>query len=179
MKTIFKILLIIFLIQNICNAQGGKPVKLLGDWFGEWKGILEINNSNGNKNIIEMELKISETDTAGVWLWEISYGEGEKKEVRKYLLRKVDSEKGQYELDERNSILLDFYCEDYKSFYSSFKIDGNIINSEYHLTEGEIKYRLISSSEKLVNINTENGNGSKIMYSYPVEVIQQATLIKK
>ena len=78
-------------------------------WLGNWTGELEIYGPRGVMQTFPMALNIQATDTAGIFTWEIIYGEGEKRDVRPYVLKIVDAEKGHYQVDEKNSIILDSY----------------------------------------------------------------------
>lgn len=173
------ILLTVFFIQITAKAQNGKPYKIMGQWLGNWKGTLDISNSNGSKQNIQMELEIKESDSARVWNWGIFYGEGENRDERNYLLRELDFQKGLFILDERNSILLDFYCKDFNAFYSTFSVNGNLISSEYVLDGNKIYFKIVSSDMKSGNMTSDFNSDSTIVNSYPVKSVHFAELVKE
>ena len=110
MKALFPSV-VVFLI-SICFASPlpaqSEPIFPVS-WAGNWTGELEIYNSKGLSQKIFMGLNIQPSDSAGVFTYEITYGEGEAAQVRPYVLQTVDAATGHYRVDEANSILLDAY----------------------------------------------------------------------
>ena len=73
-----------------------------------------------------MELHILPIDTSDAWSWTIFYGEDKVKGKRDYQLIPKDVEKGIYQVDEQNSILLDAYLFDGKLF-ERFEVMGCLL----------------------------------------------------
>ena len=99
--------LLLGLSSNALSAQSEKSFP--ENWVGNWTGELEIYNAQGLQQKIFMGMHIQPTDSTGVFSWEITYGEGENKQVRPYFLQTIDAKAGHYRVDEGNSILLDAY----------------------------------------------------------------------
>ncbi|MBK8493017.1 MAG: hypothetical protein IPL49_19565 [Saprospirales bacterium] len=99
--------LLVGLSSNTLSAQGDKSFP--ENWVGNWTGELEIYNAQGLQQKIFMGMHIQPADSMGMYSWEITYGEGENKQVRPYYLQTVDAKTGHYQIDEGNSILLDAY----------------------------------------------------------------------
>jgi hypothetical protein len=73
-----------------------------------------------------MELHIAPTDRADRYSWTIIYGEGEQRQERPYELIVRDAARGQYAVDEGNSIVLPLALIG-DAFYSTFEIEGTTL----------------------------------------------------
>jgi hypothetical protein len=151
-------------------------------WFGTWVGTLDIYNSKGKQQSIPMSCIMSATDTAGVFNWNIIYGNDREKGLRPYLLRTIDASKGQYQCDEMNTIKMESYLLGNKLF-CSYAVEGNALISTYEKTEdGKMLFEIIFGKSKTVS---ETGNqvfkGDTIptVKTYPVIISQRAILTKQ
>ena len=72
-----------------------------------------------------MQLIVPPTDTAGIYTWQLIYG-NKGEDNRPYLLRLVDSAKGHWQVDERNGIILDQYIVGNR-FTSAFTVQTTTI----------------------------------------------------
>lgn len=151
-------------------------------WFGNWVGTLDIYNAKGKQQSVRMECVMSATDTAGVFNWQIIYGEDRVKGLRPYLLRTIDAAKGQYVCDEMNTIKMESYLLGDKLF-CYFVVEGNVIMSTYEKTaDGKMVFEIIFGKDKIVS---ETGNqvvkGDTIpaVKTFPVVISQRAILTKK
>ncbi len=150
-------------------------------WTGNWTGELEIYNASGLIQRVFMGLNIQPTDSAGVFTWEVTYGEGEEKQVRPYSLKTIDAKRGHYATDEHNSIILDSYWVAGK-LIEVFSVEGTLlITTTQQLDENTLLWEIIVSSETPVATtgNTEI-DGEKIpeVKSFPVPALQRALLTR-
>jgi hypothetical protein len=169
------IIFLFFISAGSVFSQNEKPVRLLEQWMGTWKGQLEITTSEGKNSEVNMKLDISETETPGVWKWVVNYGDTF---LGNYLLRLENSTKGTYILDENNSILLDYFFLD-NTFYCTLSTQGSILVSKYQMKNDNILFEVITSSMNSANISDSGADENSIVYSYPVFAIQKAALTKE
>jgi hypothetical protein len=143
------------------------------EWLGNWKGTLEILMA-GKYNTVPMELTISKTDTPDKYGWKTSYGEGTSTLEKKYYLYVKDAERGEWILDEDNSILIDFFYGD-NQFHSVFETQNILLTSRYVLKNDKISVEVLSAQKER---QSKSGKGKDEVISYPVYVIQKAELAK-
>ena len=173
---VFKIFYIPIILLFVCssiksNAQSSFPE----GWLDDWKGKLIIYSENNVKQEVTMELNIRNTDTDGHWKWIIIYGTGEFRQERHYELMLIDSVKGKYKMDEKNSIILDMTYAN-NTFYSTFNVDKNLITAIYRLENKKIYFEIISSDMKSPLVTGQESEDISIVESYPVNVTQRAVL---
>ena len=150
-------------------------------WFGEWTGTLEIFNNKGLSQSIPMTCLMSKTNEAGVYNWNIIYGEDRVKGLRPYLLRTIDAAKGQYLCDEMNTIKMESYLLGNKLF-CSYIVAGNWITSTYEKQGDTMIFEIIFGKEKVVSeTGGEKVNGEDIpeVKTFPVVISQKAVLMRK
>lgn len=167
-----RLILLFVLISSISFAQG-KQTFNEKDWLGTWKGTLNIIMA-GKFNTVPMVLSITKTETPDRYGWKTSYGEGASKLMKDYIMYVKDAERGEWILDEENTILLDFFFGD-NQFHSFFETQNILLSSRYELKEGKIFAEVLSSQKGKMN---KNGTGESEVISYPVYVIQKAELKK-
>jgi hypothetical protein len=106
---------------------------------GVWKGPC-VNRMRGGRELrFPMELHVAPVESPGKgkgeWTWTIVYGEGERRQVRPYVLRPVDAKAGHWVVDERNGILIDAFVSG-NALHSRFSVMGNVIDVTYRLRDG-------------------------------------------
>lgn len=176
------ILLFVWLFACQClSAQTHTDSLTMGlpaTWLGEWKGTLEIINSQGKRNKVEMQLLISKHDSTDRWNWTIVYGTGDKRQDRKYQLIVKNAAKGWYQVDEKNGIYLDaFYTEN--TLVSVFEVENNLLTTVERLEGKKLYFEIFMSVTKAPNITGGNAKDIPPVKSYPVRVFQRAVLTKK
>ena len=150
-------------------------------WFGEWTGTLEIFNNKGLSQSIPMTCLMSKTNEAGVYNWNIIYGEDRVKGLRPYLLRTIDAAKGQYLCDEMNTIKMESYLLGNKLF-CSYIVAGNWITSTYEKQGDKMIFEIIFGKEKTVSETGGekiNGEDIPVVKTFPVVISQKAVLVRK
>ena len=92
-------------------------------WEGQWAGQLEIFTTKGRGQQLPMELHILPlSDTS--WTWTIIYGEDKEAGRRSYELIAIDTSKGQYLIDEKNTIAIQGYYLG-GSFFQWFEVQSS------------------------------------------------------
>ncbi len=150
-------------------------------WFGEWTGTLDIFNAKGVTQSIPMTCLMSQTETSGVYNWNIIYGEDRIKGMRPYLLRTIEASKGQYLLDEMNTIKMESYLLGNKLF-CSYIVAGNWITSTYEKQDDKMLFEIIFGKEKSVSESggqKVNEEDIPVVKTFPVVISQRAVLMKK
>lgn len=145
------------------------------EWTGHWSGILNIHSTKGNNQSVPMSLQISPIEKDR-WSWIITYGEGEKADIRKYELLATDPEKGIYMLDEKNSIMIDFYLED-NTFHSLFSVQQNLLESAYELRDEKIYFSIVVY-DLAQPTQTGGENDIPLVTAHKVKSVQKAVLEK-
>lgn len=146
-------------------------------WIGHWKGKLEIFDAKTVKQTIYTELEIYKRDSTH-WQWKITYGEGDKKDIREYELVLKDAERGHYVIDEKNSISMDMNLH-YRHFTSVFSVQGSILCITYTLKdEKTLILEVVSASEKEKYTTGKGDKEIPFVVSYPCNGYQKAVLHK-
>ncbi len=150
------------------------------DWLGYWKGDLHIYNESGKTMTVPMALDNALTNQDSIWTWAIIYGEDTIKGRRDYELQVVDTDKGHYVVDEKNSIFLDAFLL-HNSLISTFKVGESYLQSTYELDGDDMIFSINVFPEKEIRITGDTihmGEEIPIVYSYKNSVLQKARLKK-
>jgi len=113
-------------------------------WQGHYKGELQIYSPLGFQQSVEMQLEVSPTDSVGRWTWAITYGPDSLGGRRSYELLITDPDKGYYQIDEKNSIILDAHLLD-NTLTSCFEVMGNLLIATYEKRDEEIIFTVVMS----------------------------------
>ena len=151
------------------------------DWKGKWAGELKIFTGEGLKQTLPMELHILPLDSSENWSWTIFYGEDKVAGKRDYILQPKDVEKGIWQVDEQNSILLDAYLFDGKLF-ERFEVMGNLLTTTTELQGDKLVWEIISGSLTKTTSTGDTVDGTDTIpevKSYPINVMQRAVLRRK
>lgn len=168
----------IFFFSILVFSQSNFPKS----WVGNYEGNLEIYTVDSIAMNIKMQLDILPTEKDSVFQWIIMYNIKDKKDIRSYELKIVDAKAGHYQIDEKNSIIIDAYFKN-EIFTSFFKVNEIFILATYTMKEeGEIVFEIISAKTKA--ISTTGGEKFKEeeipnVDSYLVNGRQRAFLKKK
>lgn len=150
-------------------------------WLGLWEGNLEIYNAKGLSQTLPMQLDLGETDTAGVFKWNIIYGTDREKGLRPYLLRTLDASKGLYQNDEVNTIKMEAYYLGGKLF-STFSVQGNLLTSIQEKKGDDMYWEIIFGKETPISITGNQvvkGDTIPAVKTMPVVINQRAVLKRK
>ncbi|QNA43894.1 hypothetical protein [Lacibacter sediminis] len=142
-------------------------------FVGNWKGTITWNRPTKASQQFTMRLNIQPADS-GRYTWQIIYGD-DQKDNRPYILMPVDTATGHWQIDERNTIVLDGHFIG-NSFTSVFSVSGSTIVSKYELTAEGIQVSFTTFATKP---KTSTGGTSKEIPpvdSYKVVGLQQGLL---
>lgn len=160
--------------QNLNNLTSTFPES----WIGKWQGTLEIFKGETVVQRVPMYLDHAETDTVGVYIWALIYGEDLKAGRRNYLLREKNKEMGHWIVDEQNSIFLDSYVLSNK-LISHFSVMGTEITSIYTLEGEELIFEIIVNKAEILNksgATIKDGEEIPEVLNYAVTSYQRAVL---
>lgn len=180
---IFSLIFLLFIIScsrtnnvDITPVLKEKEARFPDDWFGIWEGKLDIYNAQGKVQSIKMGMEIQKTDTLGSYGWKIIYGD----DIRSYYLLEIDPEKGHYQMDEKNSILLNSYLLGNR-LVSTYEVMGNTITTSYTLKDSQLIFEVYASNSKK-SLDTGgsmiNDEEIPVVKSYQSTGYQRATLNK-
>lgn len=157
----------------LVNTAGAQPALFPQSFVGNWKGTLTWSRAEKAKQQFTMRLNIQPADS-GRYTWQIIYGDNQQ-DNRPYLLMPVDTAKGHWQIDERNTIVLDGYFIG-NTFTSVFSVSGSTIVSKYELTADGLLVSFTTYATK--PITTTGGTSSEIppVESYKVVGLQQGLL---
>ncbi len=147
---------------------------------GYWEGNIEIYQDTGMIQSVPMALDIFDIGEKGVLAWHIIYNPGKTEDKRKYLLMEVNKEKGHYQIDEDNGIILDAFLLDNK-LISSFTVSGSTLQTINTFFDEKMVFEVIAGPEQAINttgnIKVEE-NEIPPVDSYKVSTYQRATLTR-
>lgn len=150
-------------------------------WLGNWTGDLEIFKDNQLVQTIPMELEMLEIDTSENYIWAIIYGADKETGRRAYELEIVDASKGQYRVDEKNTIQLETYLFGDK-LMSWYDVMGNQILSIYEKKGDQMIFEIIFGNTEPVSITGDQkfqGEDIPAVRTFPIGGYQRAVLGRK
>ncbi|RYY64583.1 MAG: hypothetical protein EOO13_18315, partial [Chitinophagaceae bacterium] len=134
-----KSLLLILLI--LCMQQGSAQdsTRFPLHFIGHWKGSLQWTQPGREPKNFQMQLKVTETDSIGIYAWTIIYGGGDSsQDLRPYSLKAIDVQSGHWVIDEGNGIVLDNYVAG-NCLQGSFTVMKNTIVNNYCIENGKMR----------------------------------------
>lgn len=182
MKKVFLFLSFSFLVLFSCQTQPSslkdqkgtttKELVFPNDFLGIYKGTLLITNPKGSQEI-PMEYHLLKTDSIHKFDYKLVYNG----QPRNYTLVIKDKEKGIYEVDENNGIILPTYLNN-NTLHSFFEVQGNLLSSRAKFTEKKLEFEILFTSLK--NKVKSGGISEDIpeVFGFPISVFQKATLEK-
>ncbi|MFK7749903.1 MAG: hypothetical protein AB8B65_16035 [Kordia sp.] len=145
------------------------------EYVGTYAGNLSIADAAGVKQNVPMELSIQPTEDPKKFAYTLSYIVAKKKDERKYTLVVVDPEKGLYDLDENNGIVLRAnYMR--QTLFSTFELNNRILHSRVEFNNDGRVFFSITVTEK--GKPRKTGDEKLVVTSYHTTIIQKATLRK-
>lgn len=147
-------------------------------WAGIYQGTLDIYNATGLQQSVAMELEIAPIDSTDRWIWAITYGPDSVAGRRSYELVIVDPTKGHYQIDEKNSIILDAFLKG-NFFVSRFSVMRNLLDCTYEKSGDEIIFTIVMGKETAL-LDTGGGviegDTIPVVQAYPIGVVQRGKL---
>lgn len=174
------IFLVQFMLMVVCLSA--QPSSFPQSFFGNWKGTLTWSRPGKQTQQFTMRLNIQPADS-GRYTWQIIYGDDNpstslRVDNRPYLLQPVDTAKGHWQIDERNTIVLDSYIIG-NTFSSVFSVSGSTIVSKYELTKAGLQISYTTFATKPATTTGGTSNEIPPVDSYKVVGLQQGLLIRQ
>ena len=178
----FRLILLLSLLSGMLSAQEMENT-FPQNWQGDWKGTLEIFNGKGKVQSIDMALEIHKIDTStqGRFTFGLVYGSKEQ-DWRPYELVPVAPEKGLWQVDEKNTIIMESYMYGPK-LLCWFTVQKSRILCTYEKTdENTMVFEVISGQESA--ISSTDGTKTEeedipVVETFPFSVFQRAILKKE
>jgi len=145
------------------------------EYVGTYAGNLNIADVTGVLQNVPMELIIAPTEDPKKFSYTLAYIVSKKRDERKYTLIIVDQEKGLFDLDENNGIVLRAnYMR--QTLFSTFEVNNRILNSSVEFkNDGRVFFNIIVTEKANPR---KTGSGKIPVTSYNTIVIQKAALRK-
>ncbi|MCY7351452.1 MAG: hypothetical protein LH606_12435 [Cytophagaceae bacterium] len=147
-------------------------------WQGYWRGTLQIHNAKGIAQTVPMAVEIAPTADSLRWTFALIYGEDTAKGRRRYELLILDRAKGQYRLDEKNSINIEAYLLDGR-LLSEFTVQGTRLLSSYERRGDELIFEIVSGKDTAVSTTggqKVGGEDIPSVQSFPIGTWHRAVL---
>ena len=168
---------IIFLLIGFIGLSQTNESNFPNDFFGKYKGKLNIINANGSQQI-DMEFHLLPTDTIGKYHYTIIYKSDKINQERKYTLLEKDKTKGQYLVDENNGILLNsMYANN--ALYAIFEVQGGLLTTTEHFYKDYMDFEIMYSLKEKVEKSLSTEEEPTEVFSYPVISVQKARLYEE
>ncbi|MGV3656853.1 MAG: hypothetical protein ACO1NX_02830 [Chitinophagaceae bacterium] len=144
---------------------------------GHWKGQLQwYRQGNPTPQLVTMQLLVQPADTTGHFTWQLIYGDGNS-DNRPYILKPVDSARGHWAIDERNSIVIDSYWIG-NQFSSAFSVGGTTIVNNYSLQGDSLLVEFRSFASAPLSVTGGTDKDIPPVESYNIRSYQKAILQK-
>jgi len=175
-------LMLLFLLALVSRLPAQRPGALAfpQDWTGTWAGTLRIYNAKGLADSVLMQLEIHPIDTSasGRYTFGIVYGSKEK-DWRPYELVPVAPERGRWQVDEKNSIVIESFLYGPK-FMSWFVVLGSRLLCTYERVGADtLVFEVYSGPDRSISTtgNTmHEGEEIPEVQTFPLAVFQRAVL---
>lgn len=180
MKLSNLIVLFFFLNMSAVFAQTATDsLSFPASWKGIWMGNLEIFNNKGLTQSLPMQLHILPIQNSDRYTWTIFYGEDTIAGKRDYELVPIDTAKGIYSIDEKNSIAMEGYFLGGK-YFQRFEVMGNLLlTTTEKVSKTELIWEIVSGKlEPVSSTGKQEVEGEEIpeVKTYPIGVLQRARL---
>lgn len=177
-QLLFVICFFLFAWNNL-RAQNQAATGFPAAWEGNWRGELEIFNASGRIQSIPMWLEIHKIDTsaAGRYTFGLVYGSKEQ-DWRPYELVPLAPDQGLWQVDEKNSIVMESYLYGPK-LLCWFTVQGSRVFCTYEKRGDELLFEVYSGKELPVSTTGNTTQGTEAIpevKTFPFAVFQRAVL---
>ncbi len=169
-----KSLILFFILTGLQAKAQRSPAEFIGHWEGQ---IQWFQTGKPEPKVFKMQLRVFPADTAGQYTWQLIYGDTNQDD-RPYLLKAVDSVKGHWVVDEKNSILLDQYYTGNR-LCGSFSVGKNQIANCYWREGDSLIVEFLTSSTDPVAVTGGVSEDIPEVKSFMVKGYQRAVLRRK
>lgn len=168
-----RVISILIFLSSILAISQKKKETFPNSFLGKYSGTLEIFSKKGTQKI-PMEFHLTKAEKDSTYNYTIVYN----KSPRNYFLKIVDVEKGIYQIDENNGIILP--ASFHKNvLHSIFEVQGNFLSTRLAFNLNQVEFEILFS--RLESKTITGGTSKEIpkVFGYPINVFQKATLSKK
>lgn len=151
---------------------GADKSPLPAEWHGTWTGTMAITNPADKRTEVPVEMEIGPTKDGKGITWKTTYGDGDKKVVKDYVLVPDAEKPGRFIIDEKNGIGLAARLVD-GVMYSTFEVGGAVLTARYELREKGLQFEITSAKPA----KEKTGDGK--VQDYPVDMVQVVELKRK
>lgn len=180
-RLLITLLFSIFIL--FCHAQTKNTTakdKFPNNWVGSFHGDLQIYSVDSIAMSIPMSIDISKINDS-TYHWKTTYKpKGREADIRDYELKVIESKRGDYILDEKNSIEIGSYYRN-KTLTSFFEVLDSFIVLTHTKTANGIVFEITAATgKKITKTGNTKHNGEDIseVTSYFVNGKQKAILLK-
>ncbi len=124
--------------QSVQKDSSSFPVA----WEGTWTGTLQIFFPGVSPREVPMRLEIIPEDSLS-WSWTLIYQADHTEDRRPYRLLPVNPEKGRWQIDEQNGIVLGGQVFG-PVFVSRFEVGGQLLLARYGLEDDAIRFEILT-----------------------------------
>lgn len=156
------------------TQQTDFPENFIGHWKGELKWYKAGKETPEN---VPMQLIIKTTATAGEFTWQLRYG-ADSSDMRPYILKTVDRQKGHWVVDEQNGIILDQYWIGGR-LTGMFTVMKSTILNTYRLQNDTLIVEMTGLSAEPLSRTGKGNEESPYVDSYQLKNIQTAILTRQ
>ncbi len=127
--------------------------------------------------LVAVQLKVQPIkDSVDQYNWQITYGD-KKEDIRPYLLKKIDTVKNHWAIDELNGIVIDCYWLGNKMI-SAFAVEGNVVQDSYWIQNDELHFEFISYAQKPTTTSGKGTEDSPIVDLMKIRSYQKGVMKK-
>jgi hypothetical protein len=168
--------------QNKIKTEPNTPKAGISDntfpqsFIGSWKGQLQWMVAGKPTQQFNMQLIIQPLDSAGLYTWQIIYGDSTI-DNRPYILKPVDAAKGHWIIDERDGIVLNSYVHG-NAIHGAFTVQGKTIVDNYRVEKDQLFVEFFSFNLKDKKRSGKGTESTPFVDSYKMGSYQMGVLLK-
>jgi len=167
-----------FLVVIFIGVSSVHGQYTIHDWYGAWKGELNIMRLQDTLMTVPMSLEISKMEIDSAHNWVITYTMKDKPIDRRAYTLKEKNGQGQFILDENNGITMPMDMHG-NALFSIFDVMDNRLISRIELHEDYLIYAIeIASLKEEMASPADTIMGNPAVYSWPVNSRHRAILNK-
>lgn len=177
----FYIIFSILLISCATYRSNESPVAsdpvLPAAFIGNWSGELKIYKEGAVVQTVPMVLAVSRRDSHTL-IWKTTYSMDDNPVVKDYLLRTWDASKGQYEIDEKNGIILPATLSGNR-LTSVYAVMDQLMTVSHSLVDNKLRFQIDvcpNVSHIITGDTILNNDTIPPVTVYPVIINQMAVL---
>lgn len=163
--------------KHASQSTPDKQWKFPDDWYGKYRGDLKIYNTKGLGMTVPMELEVLKSDTVGRVNWNIIYDPNGRRDFRAYAIIEKDAKKGEYVMDEFNTILISEFLID-NTLYSRFSVEKNDLSGSYRYVGDAIDFDITVSSTDSLQVTGGTDEETPPVIDYKINSHHRCHLVR-